>query len=140
DMNLELMRHLSPRVNVITVISRAKRASGVQKEKSPPPVMEDIDHYDIPVYSAVKLPVQHGGRRRSRRPWSCIAYILCPTSTYSSPVGAAPFIFGSEEEIDACTPPILMYGVFRALRRAVVPPASGTSSFIHWSLRCRVRT
>ncbi|KAF7376561.1 Chloride channel protein [Mycena sanguinolenta] len=41
EMDVELMRRLSPRVNVIPVIGRADSLT----------VMEDIDHYDIPIYN-----------------------------------------------------------------------------------------
>jgi cell division control protein 11 len=68
EMDIELMRRLSPRVNVIPVIGKADSLTpselrGFKKRVSimnvdhglslitSPQIMEDIEHYDIPVYN-----------------------------------------------------------------------------------------
>ena len=66
-MDIELMRRLSPRVNVIPVIGKADSLTpselkafkkrvlsvflGLDSSSCLPQIMEDIDHYDIPVYN-----------------------------------------------------------------------------------------
>jgi cell division control protein 11 len=68
EMDIELMRRLSPRVNVIPVIGKAdsltpselrgfkKRVSIMSVDQefvtdNSTQIMEDIEHYDIPVYN-----------------------------------------------------------------------------------------
>jgi cell division control protein 11 len=50
-MDVELMRRLSPRVNVIPVIGRADSLTASELRAFKKRVMEDIDHHDIPVYN-----------------------------------------------------------------------------------------
>ncbi|KAJ7102188.1 septin [Mycena belliarum] len=51
EMDIELMRRLSPRVNVIPVIGKADTLTPTELKGFKKRIMEDIDHYDIPVYN-----------------------------------------------------------------------------------------
>ncbi|KAF9462473.1 Septin-domain-containing protein [Collybia nuda] len=51
EMDIELMRRLSPRVNVIPVIGRADSLTPNELRAFKKRVMEDIEYYDIPVYN-----------------------------------------------------------------------------------------
>ncbi|KAK7064444.1 Septin spn3 [Favolaschia claudopus] len=51
EMDIELMRRLSPRVNVIPVIGKADTLTPSELRTFKKRVMEDIEHYDIPVYN-----------------------------------------------------------------------------------------
>jgi len=51
EMDIELMRRLSPRVNVIPVIGRADSMTASELKAFKKRIMEDIDHYDIPIYN-----------------------------------------------------------------------------------------
>ncbi|RQM07442.1 hypothetical protein DH86_00002902 [Scytalidium sp. 3C] len=51
DMDIELMKRLSPRVNVIPVIGKADSLTPAELAESKKLVMEDIEHYRIPVYN-----------------------------------------------------------------------------------------
>ncbi|KAG6868326.1 hypothetical protein C0993_004935 [Termitomyces sp. T159_Od127] len=51
EMDIELMRRLSPRVNVIPVIGKADSLTPSELRGFKKRVMEDIEHYDIPVYN-----------------------------------------------------------------------------------------
>lgn len=51
EMDIELMRRLSPRVNVIPVIGKADSLTPSELKAFKKRIMEDIDHYDIPVYN-----------------------------------------------------------------------------------------
>ncbi|KAJ6604389.1 septin [Mycena vulgaris] len=51
EMDIELMRRLSPRVNVIPVIGKADTLTPSELKGFKKRVMEDIEHYDIPVYN-----------------------------------------------------------------------------------------
>jgi len=51
EMDIELMRRLSPRVNVIPVIGKADSLTPVELAGFKKRIMEDIEHYDIPVYN-----------------------------------------------------------------------------------------
>ncbi|KAJ7879633.1 GTP binding protein [Mycena olivaceomarginata] len=51
EMDVELMRRLSPRVNVIPVIGRADSLTVTELRAFKKRVMEDIDHYEIPIYN-----------------------------------------------------------------------------------------
>jgi len=51
EMDIELMRRLSPRVNVIPVIGKADSLTPLELKSFKKRIMEDIDHYDIPVYN-----------------------------------------------------------------------------------------
>ncbi|KAJ7071283.1 septin [Mycena amicta] len=51
EMDIELMRRLSPRVNVIPVIGKADTMTPSELKGFKKRVMEDIEHYDIPVYN-----------------------------------------------------------------------------------------
>lgn len=50
-MDIELMRRLSPRVNVIPVIGKADSFTPAELKGFKKRVMEDIEHYGIPVYN-----------------------------------------------------------------------------------------
>jgi cell division control protein 11 len=50
-MDIELMRRLSPRVNVIPVIGKADSLAPSELKAFKKRVMEDIEHYGIPVYN-----------------------------------------------------------------------------------------
>lgn len=50
-MDIELMRRLSPRVNVIPVIGKADSLTPSELKGFKKRIMEDIEHYDIPVYN-----------------------------------------------------------------------------------------
>jgi len=50
-MDIELMRRLSPRVNVIPVIGKADSLTLSELRAFKKRIMEDIEHYDIPVYN-----------------------------------------------------------------------------------------
>jgi len=51
EMDIELMRRLSPRVNVIPVIGKADSLTLPELRGFKKRIMEDIEHYDIPVYN-----------------------------------------------------------------------------------------
>jgi len=51
EMDIELMRRLSPRVNVIPVIGKADTLTPSELKGFKKRIMEDIEHYDIPVYN-----------------------------------------------------------------------------------------
>lgn len=51
EMDIELMRRLSPRVNVIPVIGKADSMTINEKREFKKRIMEDIEHYGIPVYN-----------------------------------------------------------------------------------------
>lgn len=51
EMDIELMRRLSPRVNVIPVIGKADTLTPSELSAFKRRVMEDIEHYGIPVYN-----------------------------------------------------------------------------------------
>lgn len=51
ELDIELMRRLSPRVNVIPVIGKADSLTAAELALSKKLIMEDIEHYRIPVYN-----------------------------------------------------------------------------------------
>jgi cell division control protein 11 len=51
ELDIELMKRLSPRVNVIPVIGKADSLTPAELLESKKLVMEDIEHYRIPVYN-----------------------------------------------------------------------------------------
>ncbi|KAH8757619.1 septin [Diaporthe sp. PMI_573] len=51
ELDIELMKRLAPRVNVIPVIGRADSLTPGELAESKKLVMEDIEHYRIPVYN-----------------------------------------------------------------------------------------
>ncbi|WFD29747.1 hypothetical protein MSPP1_000758 [Malassezia sp. CBS 17886] len=51
EMDIELMRKLSPRVNVIPVIGKSDSMSQTELRAFRRRVMEDIEHYGIPIYN-----------------------------------------------------------------------------------------
>ncbi|KAI6158753.1 septin [Pisolithus thermaeus] len=51
EMDIELMRRLSPRVNVIPVIGKADSLTPSELRGFKKRIMEDIEHYDIPIYN-----------------------------------------------------------------------------------------
>jgi cell division control protein 11 len=51
EIDIELMRRLSPRVNVIPVIGKADSLTPLELASSKKLIMEDIDHYQIPIYN-----------------------------------------------------------------------------------------
>ncbi|CAO1637699.1 unnamed protein product [Parajaminaea phylloscopi] len=51
ELDIELMRRLSPRVNVIPVIGKADTMTHSERAAFKKRVMEDIEHYGIPVYN-----------------------------------------------------------------------------------------
>ncbi|KAG5716597.1 Septin spn like protein [Termitomyces sp. T112] len=51
EMDIELMRRLSPRVNVIPVVGKADSLTPSELRGFKKRIMEDIEHYDIPVYN-----------------------------------------------------------------------------------------
>ncbi|KAL9716051.1 Cell division control protein 11 [Leucoagaricus gongylophorus] len=51
EMDIELMRRLSPRVNVIPVIGKADSLTPSELKGFKKRIMQDIEHYDIPVYN-----------------------------------------------------------------------------------------
>ncbi|KZT06801.1 GTP binding protein [Laetiporus sulphureus 93-53] len=51
EMDIELMRRLSPRVNVIPVIGKADALTPSELRGFKKRIMEDIEYYDIPVYN-----------------------------------------------------------------------------------------
>ncbi|TDL28539.1 septin [Rickenella mellea] len=51
EMDIELMRRLSPRVNVIPVIGKADSFTPSELKGFKKRVMEDIQHYSIPIYN-----------------------------------------------------------------------------------------
>jgi cell division control protein 11 len=50
-MDIELMRRLSPRVNVIPVIGKSDTLTPPELKAFKKRIMEDIEHYGIPVYN-----------------------------------------------------------------------------------------
>ncbi|KAI9280658.1 Septin-domain-containing protein [Sporodiniella umbellata] len=51
EIDIELMRRLSPRVNVIPVIGRADSLTPQELREFKKRIMEDIQHYNIPIYN-----------------------------------------------------------------------------------------
>ncbi|KAI7861489.1 Septin-domain-containing protein [Spinellus fusiger] len=51
EIDIELMRRLSPRVNVIPVVGRADSLTPQELADFKKRVMEDIEHYKIPIYN-----------------------------------------------------------------------------------------
>ncbi|KAL1311586.1 hypothetical protein AAFC00_001702 [Neodothiora populina] len=51
ELDIELMKRLSPRVNVIPVIGKADSLTPTELAETKKLVMEDIEHYRIPVYN-----------------------------------------------------------------------------------------
>ncbi|CAO3698016.1 unnamed protein product [Rhizopus stolonifer] len=51
EIDIELMRRLSPRVNVIPVIGRADSLTPQELRDFKKRIMEDIEHYSIPIYN-----------------------------------------------------------------------------------------
>lgn len=51
ELDIELMKRLSPRVNVIPVIGKADSLTPSELAESKRLIMEDIEHYRIPVYN-----------------------------------------------------------------------------------------
>lgn len=51
EIDIELMRRLSPRVNVIPVIGKADSLTPSELAAFKKRIMEDIEHYNIPVYN-----------------------------------------------------------------------------------------
>jgi cell division control protein 11 len=51
EVDIELMRRLSPRVNVIPVIGKADSLTPQELASSKKLIMDDIDHYQIPIYN-----------------------------------------------------------------------------------------
>ncbi|GAA5921988.1 hypothetical protein JCM3775_003451 [Rhodotorula graminis] len=51
ELDIELMRRLSPRVNVIPVIGKSDTLTPSELQGFKRRVMEDIEHYSIPVYN-----------------------------------------------------------------------------------------
>jgi cell division control protein 11 len=51
EVDIELMRRLSPRVNVIPVVGKADSLTPQELASSKKLIMEDIDHYQIPIYN-----------------------------------------------------------------------------------------
>ncbi|KAK3058499.1 Cell division control protein 11 [Extremus antarcticus] len=51
ELDIELMRRLSPLVNVIPVIGKADSLTPLELAESKKLIMEDIEHYRIPVYN-----------------------------------------------------------------------------------------
>jgi len=51
ELDIELMKRLSPRVNVIPVIGKADSLTPAELAESKKLVMEDIEHYRIPIYN-----------------------------------------------------------------------------------------
>ncbi|KAG1344114.1 hypothetical protein G6F62_004583 [Rhizopus arrhizus] len=51
EIDIELMRRLSPRVNVIPVIGRADSFTPQELRDFKKRIMEDIEHYNIPIYN-----------------------------------------------------------------------------------------
>ncbi|KAL8945733.1 MAG: hypothetical protein Q9183_008010, partial [Haloplaca sp. 2 TL-2023] len=51
ELDIELMKRLSPRVNVVPVIGKADSLTPAELAESKKLVMEDIEHYRIPVYN-----------------------------------------------------------------------------------------
>lgn len=51
ELDIELMKRLSPRVNVIPVIGKADSLTPAELAESKKLIMDDIEHYRIPVYN-----------------------------------------------------------------------------------------
>jgi cell division control protein 11 len=51
EIDIELMRRLSPRVNVIPVIGRADSLTPQELTDFKKRIIEDIEHYNIPIYN-----------------------------------------------------------------------------------------
>jgi len=51
ELDIELMKRLSPRVNVIPVIGKSDSLTPTELAESKKLIMEDIEHYRIPVYN-----------------------------------------------------------------------------------------
>ncbi|CAG8590449.1 2691_t:CDS:10 [Paraglomus occultum] len=51
EIDIELMKRLSPRVNVIPVIGKADTLTPSELQEFKKRIMEDIDHYTIPIYN-----------------------------------------------------------------------------------------
>ncbi|EPQ60898.1 Septin [Gloeophyllum trabeum ATCC 11539] len=92
EMDIELMRRLSPRVNVIPVIGKADSFTPSELKGFKKRIMEDIEYYDIPIYNFPydveeddEETIQDNSELRSMLPFA---------------------IVGSEEEVDMDGQPV----------------------------------
>lgn len=51
NLDIELMRRLAPRVNIIPVIGKADSLTPTELSVNKKLIMDDIDHYEIPIYN-----------------------------------------------------------------------------------------
>lgn len=79
ELDIELMKRLSPRVNVIPVIGKADSLTPAELAESKKLVMEDIEHYRIPVYNFPydmeeddEDTVEENGELRSLMPFAIV--------------------------------------------------------------------
>ncbi|KAJ8520901.1 hypothetical protein ONZ45_g2306 [Pleurotus djamor] len=79
EMDIELMRRLSPRVNVIPVIGKADALTPSELKGFKKRIMEDIEHYDIPIYNFPydveeddEETIQDNGELRAMLPFAII--------------------------------------------------------------------
>jgi cell division control protein 11 len=69
ELDIELMRRLAPRVNVIPVIGRADTLTPSELAESKKLIMEDIEHYRIPVYN---FPDEENAELRGLMPFAIV--------------------------------------------------------------------
>lgn len=79
ELDIELMKRLSPRANVIPVIGKADSLTPAELAESKRLVMEDIEHYRIPVYNFPydmeeddEDTVEENGELRSLMPFAIV--------------------------------------------------------------------
>ncbi|KAI9667156.1 MAG: hypothetical protein M1831_001333 [Alyxoria varia] len=79
ELDIELMKRLSPRVNVIPVIGKADSLTPAELAESKRLVMDDIEHYRIPVYNFPydmeeddEDTVEENGELRSLMPFAIV--------------------------------------------------------------------
>ncbi|KAI9298712.1 cell division/GTP binding protein, partial [Neoconidiobolus thromboides FSU 785] len=58
ELDVELMKKLGPRVNVIPIIAKADSFTKQELKEFKAKIMEDVDHYHIPIYNFPYDPVE----------------------------------------------------------------------------------
>jgi len=103
EMDIELMRRLSPRVNVIPVIGKADSFTPSELKGFKKRIMEDIDHYDIPIYNFPydveeddEDTIEDNSELRSLLPFAIIGSEV-ETEVAGQPVRARVYPWGTAE-------------------------------------------
>ncbi|KAK0476734.1 septin [Armillaria novae-zelandiae] len=97
EMDVILMQRLSPRVNVIPVIGRADSLTMSELRAFKKRVMEDIEHYDIPIYN-FPYDVEEDDEDTIQENMELRVICISPCCPFA--------VIGSEEEIELDGEPV----------------------------------